>query len=203
MPFTVIKLLAVAVLSAVSLSAAASSSDKPPGFLTVPVMGLRLALDRLDADKFPEDIRARCDQIADDDLYTGQVWIFGKAKDAASDYYLLTGMFKRRSSDPTRERRLYENWDNGVVLSIQGGKCGGDDAVETFATSDANADNNGNVPDSILRELARDLVVRTVRAFGGPTQLRLQIKQQRIDFNQLPPALQEAFKPYFDPAATR
>lgn len=200
MLYTVISRLAAAALLAISATAAASSSDQPPRFLTVPVLGLRLPLDRLNVDKFPEDVRATCGQIADDELYTGQVWIFGRAKDAASTYYVLTGIFKRRSPDPTGERRLYENWDNGLVLTVKGDKCGGDDAVETFEVHDPDADNDGNVPIPILRELARDLAARTVRAFGGPDRLRAEIKNQRIDFNQLPSDLQEAFKPYFESA---
>ena len=200
MPSTVINKLAATALLAICATAAASSSDHPPRSLTVPVLGLRLPLDRINVDKFPEDLRATCDQIADDELYTGQVWVFGSAKDAASTYYILTGIFKRRSPDPTGERRLYENWDNGLVFTVKGDKCGGDDATETFAVHDPNADNDGNVPDPILRELGRDLAARTVRAFGGPDRLRAEIKNQRIDFNQLPTDLQEAFKPYFGPA---
>jgi hypothetical protein len=186
-------------LFALSATAAASSSDQPPRFLSIPVLGLRLPLDRANLDKFPEDLRARCDQIADDGLYTGQVWVFGKANDASSTYFILTGIFKRRSPDPEGQRRLYENWENGFVLTVQGSKCGGDDAVETFEVRDPNADNDGNVPNAILRELSRDLAARTVRVFGGPDRLRTEIKNQRIDFNKLPPELQEAFKPYFAP----
>jgi hypothetical protein len=200
MPSIVISRIAAAALLVISATATASSSDKAPRSLTVPVLGLRLPLDRLNVDKFPEDLRATCDQIADDELYSGQVWIFGMAKDAASTYYVVTGIFKRRNPDPTGERRRYEIWDNGAVFTVKGGTCGGDDAVETFDVHDPNAENNGNVPDSILRELARDLAARTVRAFGSPDRLRAEIKNQRIDFNQLPSDLQEAFKPYFGPA---
>lgn len=201
MPYTVIsRLAAAAALLALSATAAASSSEQPPRSLTVPVLGLRLPLDRLNVDRFPEDLRATCVQIADDELYTGQVWILGRAKDAASTYYVLTGIFKRRSPDPAGDRRLYENWDNGLVLTVKGDKCGGDDAVETFQVHDPNAESDGNVPIPILRELARDLAARTVRAFGGPDQLRAEIKHQRIGFNQLPSDLQAAFKPYFGPA---
>jgi hypothetical protein len=185
------------ILLAISATASASSSDQPPKFLTVPVLGLRLPLDRLNVDKFPEDIRATCDQIADDALYTGQLWVFGAAKDAASTYYLLTGYFKRRRPDPDGGRRLYEMWDTGFVLTRQGARCDGEDAVETYAEIDPNADNVGNVPTRILRELAHDLAVRAVRAFGGPDQLRAAIKDQRIDYNQLPLELREAFRPYF------
>jgi hypothetical protein len=185
---------------AISATTSASSGDLPPKFLTVPVLGLRLPLDRLDVDKFPEDIRATCDQIADDALYTGQMWVFGTAKDAASTYYLLTGYFKRRRPDPGGERRLYEMWDRGFVLTRQGGRCDGEDAVETYAVTDPNADNDGNVPNRILRELAHDLAARAVRAFGGPDRFRAAIRNQRIDYNLLPLELQEAFRPYFDAA---
>jgi hypothetical protein len=197
MPSTVINAFAAAALLALSATATASSSDRPPRSLTVPVLGLRLPLDRMNVEKFPDGLRAACDQIADDELYTGQVWIFGSAKDAASTYYIVTGIFKRRSPDPAEERRLYENWENGLVLTVKGGTCGGDDAAETFEVHDPNAENDGNVPDSILRELARDLAARTVRAFGGPDRLRAEIKNQRIDFDQLPADVQAAFKPYF------
>ena len=50
----------------------------------------------------------------------------------------------------------------------------------------------------ILKLLAVDLAVKTVKAFGGADRLRTEIRNQRIDFNQLSPELQEAFKPYFD-----
>jgi hypothetical protein len=185
-------------LLAVSASAAASSSNQPPRFLSVPVLGLRLPLDQLKLDKFPEDLRATCRQIADDEQYTGKVWVFGKAKDAASAYYILAGYFKRRSPSP--DRRMYELWENGSVFTIRGDTCGGDDAVETFDVRDPNADNNGNVPAPILTELARDLATQTVRAFGSANRLRTEIKNQRIDFDKLPPELQEAFGPYFSTA---
>jgi hypothetical protein len=198
MRFTVIDTLAAVALFAISATAMASNNDRPPRFLNVPLLGLRLPLDRLNVDKFPEDIRATCRQIADDELYTGQVWNFGTARDAASTYYLLTGIFKRRHPDTKTGRRLYENWDNGAVFIVTGNKCGGDDAVETFEVHDPNAENDGNVPDKILHQLAIDLVARTVRAFGGPDRMKTEIKNQRIDFNRLPSDLQEAFKPYFE-----
>jgi hypothetical protein len=60
---TAISRIAVAALFAISTTAAATGSDKPPRFLTVPVLGLRVPLDRLNLDQFPEDIRAKCDQL--------------------------------------------------------------------------------------------------------------------------------------------
>jgi hypothetical protein len=158
-------------------------------------LGLRLPLERIDLEPFPDDLRVKCPQLYDEELYTSRVWIFGRARDAARTYYVLTGYFQRLNKDPNR--KLYEFWDNGAVYTVTGSKCGGDDAGETFDVRDPDADNDGNVPIPILKVLALDLAARTVKAFGGADQLRAEIKTQRIDFNKLSPELQEAFKPYF------
>ena len=187
-------------LFALSTAAAAATSNQPPLFISVPALGLRLPLDRLNLDPFPEDIRSACDQISDKERSTGHMWIFGRAKDAASTYFVLSGYFKRRSPDAERPR--YTILDDGFVFTIRGNKCGGDpDASETFDVRDPNADNTGNVPIPILRELAHDLAAQTVRAVGGADKLRAEIKNQRLDFNTLSPELQEAFRPYFSAPA--
>jgi hypothetical protein len=189
--------IVAAVLFAISTSvAAAEGSDKPPRFLSVPVLGLRLPLDGINAEQFPEEIRVKCGQLHDPELFTSRVWIFGKARNAAATYYVLAGFHKRLDKEPPRKR--YEFWDTGAVYTVTASKCGGDDAVETFDVRDPDADNDGNVPIPILKELAVDLAARTVKAFGGADKLRAEIKNQRIDFNKLSPELQEAFAPYFN-----
>jgi hypothetical protein len=192
---TVISRAAAAILFAVSTTAAATESAKPPRFLTVPVLGLRLPLDQINLETFPDELRVKCGQI-EDEYRTSRVWVFGRANDAARTYYVLAGYTKRLHPEPGQ--RLYEYWTDGVVFAVQGDKCGGDGAEETFKTPDPDAENNGNVPIWILRQLARDLAARTVRAFGGPDKLRSEIKNQRIDFDGLSPEIQEAFRPYFD-----
>jgi hypothetical protein len=153
-------------------------------------------LDGLNVEPFPEDIRVKCPQLYDEERYTAYMWVFGRAKDAASSYYVLAGYYKR--SNPGPDRRKYEFSGQGAVFTVTGDKCGGDGADETFESHDPNADNDGNVPDRILKVLALDLAARTVKAFGGPDKLRAEIRIQRIDFDALSPELQEAFKPYFD-----
>lgn len=197
----VARTLAAASLFAICPTVPAASSNQPPRFISVPALGLRLPIERLNLDSFPEGIRAMCNQIADSEQSTGRMWIFGRAKDGASAYFILSGYFKRRSA--VAERRLYEIWDDGAVFTIRGDKCGGDpNAAETFDARDPNADNNGNVPIPILRELARDLATQSIRAFGGPEKLRAAIIAQRLDFDTLSLELQEAFRPYF-PAALK
>jgi hypothetical protein len=195
---TVTRNLLAAGLFAISTSAVATGSNKPPQFLTVPILGLRVELAGLKLAPFPEQLAANCIQISDPERYTSNMWIFGKAKDAASTYYILAGYSKWLH--PKRGQRPYDISEYGIVLTMRGNTCGGDEAGDTFGTPDPNAENDGNVPDPILRELARDLAVQTARAFGGPDRLRSEIRNQRIDFNTLPTQIQEAFKPYFGPA---
>jgi hypothetical protein len=195
MPSIAISRIIAAALLAASTAASAAGGNKPPRVLAVPVLGLRLPLERLNLEVFPDGLRANCGQI-EDEFRTSRVWIFGRARDAAKTYYVLTGYTKRLKPEPDQHR--YEYWPDGVVFTVQGDKCGGDGAQETFDRPDPNADNDGNVPPRILKVLARDLASNTVKAFGGPDKLRAEIKSQRIDFNQLPEDLQEAFKPYFE-----
>lgn len=176
------------------MTADATGSDKPPRFLTVPVLGPRLPLARINLEPFPEDVRVKCGQL-EDEFVTSRVWIFGRARDAASTYYVLSGYSKRLNKDPDQKR--YEFWDDGAVYAVTGNQCGGDDAGETFDVRDPNADLDGNVPVPILELLAIDLAARTVKAFGSADQLRAEIKKQRVDFDSLSPELREAFKPYF------
>lgn len=195
MPSTAISRIAAVTLFALSTTAVAANSDKPPRFLTVPVLGLRLPIERINLESFPEDIRIRCHQLYDEELFTSRVWIFARARDAARTYYVLTGYSKRLNKEP--DQKLYEYWDNGAVYTVTGDKCGGDDAEETFEVHDLDAENDGNVPIPMLKALAVDFAARTVKAFGGADRLRAEIKAQRIDVNRLSPELQEAFKPYF------
>ncbi|WP_177196798.1 hypothetical protein [Duganella sp. CF517] len=198
MPSTAIKRVATAALIAISTAAAsATGRDKPPQFLTVPVLGLRVPLEGINVEPLPEDVRIKCPQLYDDQRYTAHMWIFGRAKDAASSYYVLAGYYKRSNPGPGRQK--YEIAKQGTVFTVTGDKCGGDGADETFWLHDPNADSDGNVPDRVLKMLAVDLAARTVRAFGGRDRLVLELKAQRVDFEALPPELRKAFNPYFEP----
>jgi hypothetical protein len=193
MPSTVTRKLLAALLFAVfGNSAHAAPSKHPPRFLQEPVLGLRLEVAGLKLDPFPEDVRAMCGQVADDETWTGRVWILAEAKDAAATYYILAGYFKRRHPGPGES--LYDTDSQGGVYTIKGSKCGGDPAREVFDVRDFN-----ETPQPVLQQLASDLAARLVKAFGSADQLRAELKGQRVDFNQLSPELQVAFKPYFGP----
>lgn len=185
------RLVAAALLAACSPIVLAG--DKPPRFLQEPVLGLRLETASAKLEPLPEDVRALCIQIADSESWTGRKWIFARATDATTTYYVVSGYAKRRHPEPGES--LYEADKRGGVLFVTATKCEGDPARETFETRDFDG-----IPQPILQQLAQDLAVRLARAVGGPDRLRAEIKNQRIDFDQLSPELQEAFKPFFGAA---
>lgn len=194
MPSTVTKkLLAALLLVVLGNTTGAAPSKHPPRFLQEPVLGLRLEIAGLKLDPSPENVRAMCGQVADDETWTGRVWIVAEAKDAAATYYVLAGYFKRRHPGPGES--LYDTDSQGGLYTIKGAKCGGDPAREVFDVRDFN-----EIPQPLLQQLANDLATRLAKAFGGADRLRAELKGQRIDFGQLSPELQAAFKPYFVPA---
>lgn len=191
MSSTVIKrLCAAVVVAALSAVAGAAESKQAPAFVPDPILGLRLPVARLKLDPVPEDIRALCDQMADNDTWSGRQWIFGVAKSPTATYYLANGFYKRLH--PQRGQTRYYQPDEGGVYQIADGKCSGDPARETFAVRDPK-----QIPPEVLQQLAADLVARLVQAAGGEQRLRADIKKRKIDFDQLSPEMQEAFKPYF------
>jgi hypothetical protein len=173
-------------------SAVASAGEKPPRYINEPVLGLRLDAG-VKLDPLPEDVRAMCEQIADNEDSTARMWIFAQASDAGAAYYVVGGYSKIRH--PAPGERQYVPTARGGLIAIKGNTCGGDPADESFEARDFN-----DIPQPIFQKLARDLVARLVRAVGSPDRLRAEIKNQRIDFDRLSPELQEAFAPYFGPA---
>ena len=199
MPSIAIQRLCIAI-AALSASAGARESNRPPQFVHDPVLGLRIPAASVKLDPMPETIRAMCEQMADNATWTGHQFIFGVVKNSTATYYLVNGYAKRRNPQPGE--RLYVQPVEGSVYTISGAQCGGDAARETFEVRDFK-----QIPREVLQQLARDLATRLVRAVGGAGRLRTEIINQRIDFQLLSPETQEAFKPYFDassaPASAR
>jgi hypothetical protein len=166
----------------------AMAGEKTPRYVIEPAIGLRLdAGVKLEA--LPGEVSALCSR--DSENWISHEWIFARARDAGTNYYVVSGYAKRRNREPGQS--LYEPIERGGLYAVTGNKCVDDPADESFETRDPN-----QIPLPILRQLAQDLVVRLVRAVGGQDKLREEIKNQRIDFDRLSPELQEAFKPYFN-----
>jgi hypothetical protein len=156
--------------------------------LNEPVLGLRLDVGAK-LDPLPDDVRVKCKRIADDDESSVHLWIFAQASDAGATYYVASGYFKMHHPGPGKP--LYDLMVRGGLYVVTGNNCVDDPADEAMDGP------SEEVPLPILKQLAHDLATRLVRAVGGPDRLRAEIKNQRIDFDQLSPELQKEFAPYF------
>lgn len=184
------KFLAMIVLATASIIAGAADFEQPPKYLVEPVFGLRVALANAKLDPLPDQIRAACVQMADNETWTGRQWIFGAVERDETTYYLVSGYFERQHPVPGQSR--FHLPDQGGIYVVKGKDCGGDPARDIFDVRDFEA-----VPQAVLEQLAQDLKSRLVHAFGGDARLRAEFKKQRIARDRLTPELSAAFKAYF------
>lgn len=184
------KSFATILLATASMIAGAKDFEHAPNYLVEPVLGLRVVLANVKLDPLPNQVRAKCVQMADNDTWTGRQWIFGAVRQDQANYYLVSGYFERQHPEPGQAR--YHQPSQGGLYVFKGGNCGGDPAREVFEVRDFT-----QVPKPVLEQLAQDLKSRLVRAFGSETRLRAEIKKQGIAPDRLTPELAEAFKAYF------
>jgi hypothetical protein len=174
-------------------SCAVSAADTPLPILQEPVLGLRYQANKVKFDAVPPVVFSMCP-----DLVTNRVgrrlWIYAFARDSASSYYVVGGYFIRHYPRPP-DYPKYETDDLGAVLKLEGDRCTMiGPARQTFDVRSFD-----EIPSPILQQLSANLAARLARAFGGPGQLQIALRNQHVNQNRLPSELQEAFKPYFDP----
>jgi hypothetical protein len=173
-------------------SCAALASDVPPRYLREPVFGLRLEAANVKLDVLSAEERGKCFEIADDERWTGNVWVFAVARESDATYYVVGGYFRRRHPRPGESPYWLDS--RGGVFQIKGGECIGVGAArEVFDVRPFK-----ETPQPVLQQLALDLAERLARAFGGPDRLRTALKKKDIDPVGLPPELAEAFKTYLE-----
>lgn len=181
----------LAALSLSLISGIAAAQDKPPRILQEPSLGLRIPLAGLKLDALPDDVRNMCAELADNENWKGRLWVYATAKDTSGAFYVVGGYYERPNPEPSQSRYYLDT--SGAVFKIAATRCTGfGGAREVF-----DARYFEETPQPIIRQLADDLAVRLVRAFGGPDRLRKELRNQRIDPDSLPAELQEAFKPFF------
>lgn len=191
MPFIATRKFVVTIAVVVaSMAASAAEYAHPPKYLVEPMFGLKVQLANGKLEPLPEQVRAACTQMADNEAWTGRQWIFGVVQSDEATYYLVSGYFERRHPGPGELR--YHQPDQGGFYVVKGQDCGGDPAREAFEVRDFE-----QIPKPVLERLARDSKARLVRAFGGESRLRAEIKKQGITSDRLTPELAIAFKPYF------
>jgi hypothetical protein len=180
---------ALFVFCTATVTAAPYVGKKPPRYINDPLIGLRVVANAK-LDPLPEALIVMCKRVPEDTTSTAHLWIFANASDASASYYVLSGYSEVRRTP--KDAPVYSSVERGGMYIVANGKCVSDPADEYFKGP------TDEVPLSILQVLARDLAARLVHAFGGADKLRAEIKNQRIDFDTLPPVLQDAFRPYFD-----
>lgn len=92
MPSIATKRAIVAALFTLA-SSVAMAGNKPPRYVNEPVLGLRLDAG-VKLDPLPDEVRAKCSRIADDDESSVHLWIFAEASDAGAVYYVASGYLK-------------------------------------------------------------------------------------------------------------
>lgn len=184
------KFFATIAVAMAGMAANAAEYAHPPKYLVEPIFGLKVEFADGRLEPLPEQVRAACMQMADNETWTGRQWIFGAVKSGDATYYLVSGYFERRHPGPGELR--YHQPDQGGLYVVKDQDCGGDPAREVFEVRDFE-----QVPQPVLEQLARDSKSRLVRAFGGESRLWAEFKKQRITSDRLTPELAIAFKPYF------
>jgi hypothetical protein len=168
------------------------AAEPAPRILREPVLGLHYERARARFDPLPPQALANCETLADDEHSRAVWYVYGQARDASGRTFYVTGGYEERlDGGPAHRRFLTE--DLGLLLYADSQRCEpGDPAREAF--DQRNFDSI--LTPSILKQLAADVVSRLERAFGGPDQLRLELRKQRVDLDALPPELRDAMKAY-------
>jgi hypothetical protein len=177
----------------------ALAADPAPRILREPVFGLHYERARVKFDPLPPQAIANCETLADNEYRRSRSYVFGQARDASGRTFYVTGGYDEWL-DGRPAHRQFDTEDLGLVLYSDAQTCEpGDPARDTF---DARSFDSILTP-SILKQLAVDVVRRLERAFGGPDRLKLELQNQRVNLDELPPELRDAMKAYIiQPHAT-
>lgn len=185
------RIIALAVLAMVSC--AVSAGDTPPRILQEPILGLRYEVAKVKFEPLPARALVNCETLVDNEHTRGVWFVLGRAHDASGrTFYVVDGYEIRHDPEPPKYPKYVVGGD-GIVFQTEGDQCtviGG--VRETFG-----ARSFDETPLPILRRLAADIMSRYVRAFGGSEQLRMELRNQHVDQDQLSPELREVFTPYF------
>jgi hypothetical protein len=177
---------ALLIMSAIGASAA----ETPFRVLQDPVLGLRYDVRQTYFDPVPQDVFALCRSLLVSQNVTGHYWVYGKANDAARTYYVIGGYSEDLHPAPGYPR--YQKDERGVIAYVQGQTCRViDPARDVF--DDRNYD---EISQPMLQKLGDDFAARLVRAFGGANQLRTELRNQRVDQEELPAELRTSMAPY-------
>jgi hypothetical protein len=170
----------------------ALAADPAPRILREPVLGLHYERARVRFDPLPPQALANCETLADNEHARAVWYVYGQARDASGRTFYVTGGYEERL-DGRPAHRKFDTEDLGLVVYSDAQTCEpGDPARDTF---DRRSFDKILTP-AILKQLAVDVVRRLERAFGGPDRLKLELQNQQVNLDVLPPELRDAMKAY-------
>jgi len=176
-----------------------NAAPTKPLVLQEPVLGLRYEISKNRFDTLPKSDLANCETFQDDADSSATWYVYGRFKDATGRTYYVSGGYETHHN-PTRDEDRYETTNLGAVFFIEANKCVYlDEARQTFESRIF----NDEMPQHVLQGIAVDVVNRLQRAFGSADRLRIELRNQRIDLQNLPTELRQAFKPYIPPGTAR
>lgn len=170
----------------------ALANDSAPRILREPVLGLHYERARVKFDLLPPQALSNCETLADNENSRAVWYVYGQTSDTSGRTFYVTGGYEERLDGVPSHQKFHAE-DLGLVLYHDAHTCEPVDiARDVF---DQHMVDNVLSP-SVLKQLAVDVVRRLARAFGGPEQLKLELRNQRVNLDLLPPELREAMKTY-------
>lgn len=168
------------------------AADPLPRILREPVLGLHYERARVKFDPLPPQALSKCETLADDQHSRGVWYVYGQTRDASGRTFYVIGGYEERFDERSTHRRFLTDGLGWVVL-VDAATC--DPLDPPRDVFDQRVFDNTLTP-SILQQLAVDVVHRLEKAFGGPERLRLELRNQHVDMDTLPPELRVAMKSY-------
>lgn len=176
-------------------SGAIAEPVREPKVLVEPILGLRYEPGKVRFEPLPRDEFAKCGElVGDDEKWASHFWIFALAQDAGRTHYVVGGYYSRRY--PVKGEPTVELDEPGIAFSVEGNEC------EVFGQARELFRLRDDTPAPLLRRLAEDAAARLSRGFGGAERLQAEVKSQKLDQDQLPQDLREAFKAYLPTGGT-
>jgi hypothetical protein len=192
MPFIDTRPYYLALFLCVLSSGAWAAKEAPPSVLQEPVFGLKLPLASAKLKPFPDEMRAQCKQLADNESWKGHLWIYAKAEDEFGTYFVVGGYYERSKAVFSGPRFHLDT--SGAVVRLAGKECtafGG--ARDVF-----DARYFAEIPQVTLQRLADDLIIQLMNSFDEMNRFKDAIRRQQPDLDNLPGelrvALREAFR---------
>jgi hypothetical protein len=186
-----LKRAVTAALTAI-ISSGVLAAEPGPRILNEPVLGLRYETARVKFDSLPAHALANCETMQDSEYSKGVWFIYARATDSSGRTYYVSGGYDIQKDAPKHLK--YETGGLGAVFFTDRGSCTYIDMARQVFDDRLF---NDELPESVLKLLAADVAKRLVIAFGGADKLRIELRNQHIDKDTLPPELLAALRPYF------